>query len=56
LQETKESLNNMQNTSSVTLEKQLEKFNDERRDAQNKIDKLQQEIIRKERIITTLEN
>lgn len=30
----------MQNTSSMTLEKQLEKFNEERRDTNNKIDKL----------------
>lgn len=30
----------MQNTSSMTLEKQLEKFNEERRDTTNKIDKL----------------
>lgn len=46
----------MQNTSSQTLEKQLEKFNEERREMTQRLEKITIDMTKKDRQITSLEN
>lgn len=56
LAETKESLNKIQSMNSTSLEQQLDKFNEERRELIAKIEKISGDLSRKERQITTFEN
>ena len=56
MMEMKESLSKVQSNSQYTLEKQLENFNEERKDLTNKIEKQAFDLTKKEREITTLEN
>ena len=56
MQETKESLNKIQALQSTHLEQQLDKFNEERKELIQKIEKLSGEIAKKERTLINLEN
>ena len=56
LSETKETLDKQQSTHAAQIEALQAKINSERRELSDKIDALTQEITRKERTCTTLEN
>jgi len=56
LSETKEALDRQQSTHATQVESLQGKINSERRELTDKVDALTQEITRKERTCTTLEN